>query len=95
MHVSLLLLVVGAHALACLQVLTQPLPCLLQGATCDAHVEDSKAVPGSGLTAVVDGHRVAAGTAGLLASAAGVAGPEVEAAQKAIDAEGGPRRGDD
>ncbi|KAL4424213.1 hypothetical protein ABPG75_001514 [Micractinium tetrahymenae] len=59
-----------------------------QGATCDAPVEDSTAVPGAGLTALVDGRRLAAGTAGLLAAHAGVEGPEVAAAQAAIDADG-------
>lgn len=56
---------------------------------CDALVEGVAATAGAGLTAVVDGRRVAAGTADLLASHAGVAGPAVEAAQRAIDAEGG------
>lgn len=59
-----------------------------QGATCDATVEESTAVPGAGLTALVDGRRLAAGTAALLAEHAGVEGPEVAAAQAAIDAEG-------
>ena len=44
---------------------------------------------GAGITALVDGQRVAAGTPALLASAAGVCGAEVEAAQAALDKEGG------
>ena len=45
-------------------------------------------VHGAGLTALVDGRRVVAGTAGLLASFAGVAGPAVDTVQAAIDADG-------
>ena len=56
--------------------------------TCDAQVESLEALAGAGLTAVVEGRRMAAGTAGLLALRAGVAGPQVEAAQLADDAEG-------
>lgn len=44
---------------------------------------------GAGITALVDGQRVAAGTPALLASAAGVCGAEVEVAQAALDKEGG------
>lgn len=61
----------------------------LQGIACDASVEEAQAVPGAGITALVDGRRVAAGTPALLASAAGVAGAEVAAAQAALEAEGG------
>lgn len=46
-------------------------------------------MPGAGITALVDGRRVAAGTPALLAAAAGVAGAEVAAAQAALEAEGG------
>jgi len=46
-------------------------------------------VHGAGITALVHGRRVAAGTPALLASAAGVSGAEVEAAQAALDKEGG------
>ncbi|KAL4442750.1 hypothetical protein ABPG77_006744 [Micractinium sp. CCAP 211/92] len=59
-----------------------------QGAVCDAPMEDSTSVPGAGLLALVDGRRLAAGTAALLAQHVGVEGPEVAAAQAAIDAEG-------
>ena len=51
------------------------MPCLLQGAVCDAPMEDSTAVPGAGLLALVDGRRLAAGTAALLAQHVGVEGP--------------------
>lgn len=56
---------------------------------CDAAVEEAHAVHGAGITALVDGQRVAAGTPALLASAAGVCGAEVEVAQAALDKEGG------
>jgi len=59
-----------------------------QGVSCDAPVEGTQVVHGAGVTAVVDGRRVAAGTAGLLASHAGVEGPEVQEALRVIDAEG-------
>ncbi|EFN58930.1 hypothetical protein CHLNCDRAFT_140903 [Chlorella variabilis] len=59
-----------------------------QGAVCDAAVDGLEVVPGAGLVAMVEGWRVAAGTAGLLELHAGVSGPEVAAAQRAVDAEG-------
>ena len=58
---------------------------------CDAEAQGIEAVPGAGLTALVEGRTVVAGTAALLASKAGVTGSEVAAAQEAIDAEGEPR----
>lgn len=59
-----------------------------QGVTCDADVEAVEAVAGAGVTALVEGRRVVAGTAALLASAAGVAGAEVDSALAAIDEDG-------
>ena len=62
---------------------------LVQGVACDAAVEDARAVHGAGITALVEGRRVAAGTPSLLVSAAGVAGPEMAEAQAALEKEGG------
>lgn len=59
-----------------------------QGAVCDAPVEGLEVVQGAGLVATVDGRRVAAGTAGLMELHADLSGPEVAAAQHAIDADG-------
>ncbi|KAL4852632.1 Cadmium/zinc-transporting ATPase HMA2 [Chlorella vulgaris] len=59
-----------------------------QGAVCDAPVEGLEVVQGAGLMATVDGRRVAAGTACLMELCANVSGPEIAAAQHAIDAEG-------
>lgn len=59
-----------------------------QGAVCDAPVEGLEVVQGAGLVATVDGRRVVAGTAGLMELRANLAGPEIAAAQHAIDAEG-------
>ncbi|KAL4853761.1 Cadmium/zinc-transporting ATPase HMA2 [Chlorella vulgaris] len=59
-----------------------------QGAVCDAPVEGLEVVQGAGLVATVDGRRVAAGTAGLMELHADLSGPEVTAAQHAIDADG-------
>lgn len=61
----------------------------MQGVACDAAMEDAQAVHGAGITALVEGRRVVAGTPSLLASAAGLAGPEVEEAQAALEKEGG------
>ncbi len=59
----------------------------VQGVRCDAVVDSAHSVLGAGMVATVEDRHVAAGTAALLASR-GVAGPEVAAAQLAIDAEG-------
>lgn len=67
-----------------------PLQFFPQGVACDAPVEGVEVAHGAGLSALVDGRRVVAGTPGMLASVASVAGPEIEAAQAAIDEDGGP-----
>ncbi|KAL4854718.1 Cadmium/zinc-transporting ATPase HMA2 [Chlorella vulgaris] len=59
-----------------------------QGAVCDALVEGLEVVQGAGLVGTVDGRRVAAGTACLMELCANASGPEIAAAQHAIDAEG-------
>lgn len=78
----------GAAAARRARTLQLPL-CLLQGVRCDAVVESAHSVPGAGMVATVDGRHVAAGNAALLATQ-GLTGPEVTAAQRAIDAEGEP-----
>jgi P-type E1-E2 ATPase len=53
-------------------------------------VEGAELVQGAGLTATVDGRRIAAGSEALVAAAgaAAAAGPELDAARRAISAEG-------
>lgn len=59
-----------------------------QSVPCDAPVEGLTAVHGAGVTALVDGRRLVAGTPGLLASAAGVQGLQAQADQADAAAEG-------